>query len=267
MISAVVPFYANPELHTHARFSLPLCLEPLLAHEKVKEVILVDDGSTINLEINASPKIRYYRIAHHGVGNARNVGIAKATQPYLLILDSDVIVSKQLIDAFVDNLNGGADIACVSYVETYINSIWDKCEELYWRYNESLPGKWWLSCGCMMTRREVFDAMRFESETLSDEDTVFSRKAKESNLKTVTLPLIAKHVFAATLQALRRKWFYGGKRVALSRTRTLAQTAKSTLLSPIFALKLAAKYRYPMLIPFITIRSLTFFEGFTSAFK
>ncbi|MEJ5326839.1 MAG: glycosyltransferase family 2 protein [Candidatus Bathyarchaeia archaeon] len=127
MISVVIPFYANPQLHTHVKFSLPLCIQPLLLHDLIKEIILVDDGSTLNVNIIKSPKIRYYHIKHHGVGYARNFGISKAKQPYILVLDSDIIVSRQLIEALVNALNKGADIACISFVESYISSVWGKC--------------------------------------------------------------------------------------------------------------------------------------------
>lgn len=264
MISAVIPFYAVPELHTHVRFSLRLCLEPLLLHDQVKEVILIDDGSKIEIEIPESPKIRLYRITHHGIGYARNFGIEKATQPYILILDSDIILSKHIIDAFIDALNAGADVACEDHLEAYVNTVWSKCEELYWRYNERQQGKWWLSAGCMTTKREVFDKIKFETDALSDEDTLFSVGARKLNLKIVTLPVSPKHVFAITLKALKRKWYYGGRRVAISKTRTLKQVVKSTMYAPFFAVKLTAIYRYPPLIPFIIVRTFTFFRGFTS---
>lgn len=265
MISAVVPFYANPELHTHVKFSLPLCLQPLLSHDKIREIILVDDGSTINVNVAKSPKIRYYYIKHHGVGHARNIGVSKATQPYILILDSDIIVSNQLIEAFVNALNEGADIACVSFVETYINSIWAKCEELYWKYNESQRDKWWLSCGCMLVKKQIFDEIKFRNDTFSDEDTLFSKDARKHRFKTVTLPLTAKHIFAVDLRSLKRKWYYGGKRVSTSNTKTLSQVTKTLFYCPFFAIKLAIKYKYPPLTFFILIRTITFFRGFISA--
>lgn len=265
MISAVVPFHANPQLHTHVKFSLPLCLQPLLSHDQIKEIILVDDGSTLSVNIIKSPKIRYYYIRHHGVGYARNFGISKATQPYILVLDSDIIVSSQLIEAFIDALNNGADIACVSFVESYINSVWAKCEELYWKYNESRPGKWWLSCGCMLVKRDVFAKIKFRDYALSDEDTLFSKDIQKSSLKVVTLPLTARHVFAIDLKSLRRKWYYGGIRVATSNTRTLNQVIKSLIYCPFFAITLAIRYRYPPLIPFIIIRTMMFFKGFIQA--
>ncbi|MCW4008651.1 MAG: glycosyltransferase [Candidatus Bathyarchaeota archaeon] len=267
MISAVVPFYANPKLHTHVRFSLPLCLQPLVEHAQIKEIILIDDGSPFDVNIAKSPKIRYYSIAHHGVGYARNFGVTKATQPYILVLDSDIIISNRLIEAFIAALKKGADIACVSFVESYIQSVWAKCEELYWKYNETRPNKWWLSCGCMLVKREVFNKVKFRSDTFSDEDTLFSRDVRRLHLKVVTLPLTAKHVFAVDLKSLKRKWYYGGKRAAISKTRTLYQAVKSLFYSPFFAFRLAIRYRYPPLIPFIIIRTVTFLKGFISAAK
>jgi glycosyltransferase involved in cell wall biosynthesis len=234
-------------------------------HDLVKEIILVDDGSPLRITISESSKVRYYRISHHGIGYARNFGVSKATQPFIFILDSDITVSKHLIDSFFQVLKERrADIACLSYVEAYVKSIWAKCEELYWRHNESQTGKWWLSCGCMMVKRDIFNKIKFEESVLSDEDTLFSEEARRLRLKSLTLPLTAKHVFAVTLKSLKRKWYYGGKRVALNQTKNLNQVVKGLVYSPIFAVKLAMKYRYAPLIPFIIIRTITFFRGFVS---
>lgn len=57
------------------------------------ELILVNDGSTDQSEakINAftDPRIRYYSKENGGVSTARNLGIERATAPYLTFIDAD----------------------------------------------------------------------------------------------------------------------------------------------------------------------------------
>lgn len=265
MISVVIPFYAKPELHTHVKFSLPRCLEPLLRHEQIKEIVVVDDGSPLNITIPQSSVIKHFRTEHQGLGAARNFGISKTTQPYILILDSDIIVSKHIIDSLVSVLNSGVEITSVNGVTVYVDSVWSKCEGFYWLHNESKPNKWWVGCGCMMVKREVFDKLLFDAVELSDEDEIFCRNVRRLGLSSVVLPLMAKHVFATELKTLKTKWYRGGKRVARSKTRTSWETIKKLCYSPLFGLKLSLLFHYPVLTLFIVVRNLAFFKGYWDA--
>jgi CDP-glycerol glycerophosphotransferase len=91
-ISVVVPIY-NVEPY------LAECLESLLAQTAGDlEVVMVDDGSTDGSAAIAERYaeldscLRLVRQANHGLGHARNTGVAAANGYYLAFADSDDVV-------------------------------------------------------------------------------------------------------------------------------------------------------------------------------
>lgn len=96
-----------------------------LSHQTDKdfEVIIVDDGSLINLRPTAdlfqeSLSIEFFRKDNSGPGLSRNYGARRAKNDWLVFVDSDVIVENNYIENIKNNLQefkcdafGGADKA------------------------------------------------------------------------------------------------------------------------------------------------------------
>ena len=82
-LSIIIPLYNT------AKDLLIECLESCKDNEDV-EVIVIDDGSTINYkEIINNYNVRYIKIPNGGVSVARNLGLTCATGEYITLLDSD----------------------------------------------------------------------------------------------------------------------------------------------------------------------------------
>lgn len=94
-LSAVIPTYRRPDL-------LAEVVGPLIADPNVDEVVIVDDGSGDRTEqvcrqlANRSPKVRALHQANAGEAAARFAGAKAATHPLLLVLDDDVLPSRNL---------------------------------------------------------------------------------------------------------------------------------------------------------------------------
>jgi glycosyltransferase involved in cell wall biosynthesis len=85
-ISVVIPTY------NHARFLAQAIESALNQTYPVREVIVVDDGSTDNTPAVAAAfgdRIRYIRQENSGPSRARNRGIREARYPWIALLDSD----------------------------------------------------------------------------------------------------------------------------------------------------------------------------------
>ena len=90
-VSVIIPLYNQGRLVKRA-------IESALAQPETKEVIVIDDGSIDGggqlVQNTFCENSRVKCFLHdddqkHGAGAARNVGIAKASQPYLAFLDAD----------------------------------------------------------------------------------------------------------------------------------------------------------------------------------
>jgi len=96
-ISVIVPIY-NAEKY------LARCLDSILAYaDENVEVILINDGSNdLSEEIvktylgKYKSSIKYIKQANKGVANARNLGLEKATGDYIIFVDSDDYIDKNL---------------------------------------------------------------------------------------------------------------------------------------------------------------------------
>lgn len=98
-LSIVVPVY-NIE-----HYITPMFDSLLTQSEPHFEVIIVDDGSTDNtynvieniLSLNPTLSCKVFRTENQGVSAARNRGLAEATGHYVLFLDGDDYISKDLV--------------------------------------------------------------------------------------------------------------------------------------------------------------------------
>lgn len=117
-ISIVLPVY-NTEKY------LAETLDTILAQSfRDYELICVDDGSTdSSLEIlndyaSRDSRIRVIHQDNFGAGVARNTGIAQASAPYLMILDSDdIYLPKMFTQLYEKAEDTGADIVVCSSLE------------------------------------------------------------------------------------------------------------------------------------------------------
>lgn len=109
-ISIIVPVY-NSEKY------LDRCIESLKAQTYSNfEVILVNDGSTDTSGIicdNYSKKDSRFKVIHKkngGVSSARNTGLDIATGDFILFLDSDDTINKEMLETMINAYEDNAQV-------------------------------------------------------------------------------------------------------------------------------------------------------------
>lgn len=110
-ISVIIPIY-NAEKY------IAKCLDSILIQSKENvELILINDGSTDRSEEIVSTylgkykaSIKYIKQVNQGVANARNIGIEKATGDYIIFVDSDDYIDKDLFEKLEPYIEQDIDI-------------------------------------------------------------------------------------------------------------------------------------------------------------
>lgn len=112
-ISVVVPVYNSSKY-------LGRCIESILGQTyRNLEIILVNDGSTDNSEEickkyeELDDRVIFINRENHGVSNARNEGIKKATGSYLTFVDSDDWIEEDMYSAMIQKIEKNNVDFCV----------------------------------------------------------------------------------------------------------------------------------------------------------
>ena len=98
-LSVIMPVYNEED-------TVSQVLQKLVKQRQVKEVIVVNDGSTDKSEKQIkkikSQKIKYFKKENGGKGSAIRFGLEKATKDYVLIQDADLEYDPEDIPALLD---------------------------------------------------------------------------------------------------------------------------------------------------------------------
>ncbi|TVY07219.1 glycosyltransferase family 2 protein [Paenibacillus cremeus] len=121
LVSIIVPVYNNEEY-------LPYCIESILGQSYSNfELILVDDGSkdngnTICRKFEFQDKrVKVYYQQNSGASAARNLGIENASGKYLMFVDADDYIEKDMLQLLIETAeHENADfVMCGMMVDTY----------------------------------------------------------------------------------------------------------------------------------------------------
>lgn len=96
MIDLIIPYYNNPE-------ELQKTLESV--NTEVFYTTVVDDGSSIYLPRNIAANQAFRYNDNHGPGCARQLGINKTSNPYIMFIDAgDIFVSEEVQQQIADTI-------------------------------------------------------------------------------------------------------------------------------------------------------------------
>ena len=121
LVSIIVPMY-NSEKY------IVRCIDSLLeqSYENI-EIIVVDDGSSDNgvdiIKKYSDNRINIYQKKNEGVSATRNFGIEKSNGDFLLFVDSDDYVSKDIVEIMVDKIKNINSMVFCNNDEIWSNRV------------------------------------------------------------------------------------------------------------------------------------------------
>lgn len=179
LVSIIIPVY-NSEKY------IKRCLNSVLNQTyKNIEIVIVDDGSTDNsfFEINKfkDRRIKYFKKENEGVSIARNYGIKRAVGEYLLFVDSDDYIAKEMVNELVKRTKGLSEIVFCNNLEIWYNK--EEERRLFASFDklsknniirEIASGRAGLVCSKLVSKKVVEDNnISFDKNLKVGEDQLF----------------------------------------------------------------------------------------------
>lgn len=196
LVSVIVPIY-NEELW------IDRCVQSILrqSYENM-EVLLINDGSTDRTEEICrkitDTRVSYFYISNRGAAEARNYGLAKAAGEYILFVDGDDYIHRDMIKTLAAAMEqSGADIAKCRYAavfadgragyssnltETVVYDFRQAFDEM--NYSRTIMP----SVGDALFKRGLLEGITFPAHVRIGEDYTFLAKVMMRAKRVVAVP-------------------------------------------------------------------------------
>lgn len=238
MISIVIPIY-------NAANFIQRCLNSLLEQDFSDfEVVMINDGSTDNSEevciryAESDSRFRYFRQENQGPDIARKEGVKRAEGEYLMFIDADDYVSKDILSVHYNKIvDTDADIVCSNVTrfndnkKEWTSDKWPK-EETMCSSHKEVFSEYFVTrtlIGCYyakLYRTELFKDYGFVKNSLIGEDITGVLYALEKSSKVVLLP-DSYYYYYWNLSSISHTKYNERHRVSLENYINLKQKIKS----------------------------------------
>lgn len=174
------------------------------------EIIVVDGKSTDKtIEIAESYGCRIY--SDHGMGfnYAQQLGVEKATQEYIALVDADITLSEGILARLLTELKGSN---CISMQATVLgvnlSSYWERAGDWNFRLFQSRGGN---GLCCAVLRRDTILQYKFDSWLKGGGDHDFTIRMKKAGYKMGTSSAVVYHQHRADLRSYFKQRFRDGQ--------------------------------------------------------
>lgn len=195
-LSIVIPSY-------NARELLARCLTTLREVAPAAEVIVVDgasiDGSA-DMVARDFPEVILVRQKNHGFAHATNRGIERASRPFVLLMNSDLFLTRPALESMYTRL--AADVRLGAVAPRLVNedgsrqSVFGAFYWPNWVEVKQASRVWLLSGACFMTRRDVIERVGAldESFFLYNEEYDWCARCRDAGYHLEMVPESVVHV-------------------------------------------------------------------------
>jgi hypothetical protein len=189
-------------------------------------VVLVDDGSTddsiaVAERFTGRLPLAIYRAEHRGIYPTKREALERTdgTAPFVMTLDSDIILPPHTLGAMIELLEHNDDVAVVSaralaVPEDLLHRGIRYMERVFHETNSGRDGARWIVGGCAMYRRSALETAHVRVDM--GEDAAFAEQLRARWRLLCPADLEADHLGEpANLRELLRRGVREGMRVAV----------------------------------------------------
>jgi len=208
--------------HNEAK-TIKRCIEAASEPSQVKEVFVVNDGSTddtknIIEDLNSSNKkiIIINNERQLGRAQTRNKAIRQSKYQLIATIDGDTVPNRGWLDVLLEHLDN-------SWLDAVAGSVeWSSPNMGYWEqpinYYQTVTSTKSIGTVCTLFKKEMLDQLNgFNEETTSGEDSDFFMRAEKAGFKFVKLKKILgiHYEFRTFFEWLARHYEYGKDRAEI----------------------------------------------------
>lgn len=204
LVSVIVPTYNS------AKF-LEECLESIKNQTyKIIEVIVVDNNSTDDTQEIA--KKYADKVFNHGQERSaqRNYGVVQSKGEYVLIVDSDMKLAKNVVEACVDKIQNTSDIkAIVIPEESFGEGFWAQCKKLERSFYVGVD---WMEATRFFQKDTYLQAGGYDEDMVSGEDWDLSQRiTKLGKIGRIDAFIFHNEGKISLLKTIKKKFYYAQK--------------------------------------------------------
>jgi len=190
---------------------LEACLQTIRAQTyKEIELIIVDRESTDNTTKIASRFTSH--VFQYGPERSaqRNFGVSKANGKYVLIIDADMELDPEVIEACVEKINSNPNCqALIIPEESFGEGFWARCKNLERSFYHGVD---WIEAARFFERTLYNDLGGYNEALVSGEDwDLSSRAAQRTTICRTDKSIYHNEGKLRLLVTLKKKFYYAGK--------------------------------------------------------
>jgi GT2 family glycosyltransferase len=198
MISVVIPVYKNTEEFLKN-------LRKNLSYFNTYEVIVINDdpSKSIAAEMKQFPAVKLYENEKNmGFGQTVNIGVKRAKNPYILLLNTDVILKNESFKKLVPEFKKNPELFGVSFAQIEKDGSTVGKNRFYWKwgffYHEKSPNNefglnaWAEGGSCLLDKEKFLELHGFDAlySPFYWEDIDLSYRAWKKGYKVVFDPAV-----------------------------------------------------------------------------
>ena len=239
-ITIIIPVYNGEK-------TIQRCLNSVLrqSSKKIEEIIIVDDGSTdktveiIKALAEQDARIHCIQKKNSGVSSARNLGIHNAQSEYIMFIDSDDEIKKDLVENLYLAIDG-CDMAIAGielHQDAMVSSIGIQgkfsAKEIVNKYGNDIPGLLINGPWCKLYRKKIIaeQELLFDESLSLGEDTEFVFRYLKycNNIRFIDYYGYIYYQLGnnSLMTKFRKDGYYNAKRVYGMLTRIVAEICES----------------------------------------